>query len=178
MTEGLGSVAPEVWWRWACHALQFLLARRMCLPLRADGRGMPRTQAAARRRQGQARRRWTRRPHELAEQQSLQRSAVVQWALRPLVFFAAGRAARTRGRSLMTQTGRESAHAAPCAATAATLDRHCVLGAQQEQRMHGLTLPNVRAKLAPTAWRAGQQAQNGPQAQRLMASVTCRWGSA
>ena len=38
--------------------------------------------------------------------------------------------------------------------------------------------PNVRAKLAPTAWRAGQQAQNGPQAQRLMASVPCRWGSA
>ena len=38
--------------------------------------------------------------------------------------------------------------------------------------------PNVRAKRAATAWRAGQQAQNGPQAQRLMASVTCRWRSA
>jgi len=38
--------------------------------------------------------------------------------------------------------------------------------------------PNVRAKRATTAWRAGQQAQNGPQAQRLMASVTCRWRSA
>jgi hypothetical protein len=38
--------------------------------------------------------------------------------------------------------------------------------------------PNVRAKLAPTAWRAGQQAQNGPQAQRLMASAPCRWCSA
>ena len=38
--------------------------------------------------------------------------------------------------------------------------------------------PNVRAKLAPTAWRVGQQAQNGPQAQRLMASATFRWGSA
>ena len=39
-------------------------------------------------------------------------------------------------------------------------------------------LPNVRAKRVTTAWRAGQQAQNGPQAQRLMASVTCRWRSA
>jgi len=39
-------------------------------------------------------------------------------------------------------------------------------------------LPNVRAKRATTAWRAGQQAQNGPQAQRLMAGVTCRWRSA
>ena len=38
--------------------------------------------------------------------------------------------------------------------------------------------PNVRAKRATTAWRAGQQAQNGPQAQRLMAGVTCRWRSA
>jgi len=38
--------------------------------------------------------------------------------------------------------------------------------------------PNVRAKRATTAWRAGQQAQNGLQAQRLMASVTCRWRSA
>jgi len=41
-----------------------------------------------------------------------------------------------------------------------------------------LLMPNVRAKRATTAWRAGQQAQNGPQAQRLMASVTCRWRSA
>jgi len=39
-------------------------------------------------------------------------------------------------------------------------------------------LPNVRAKRATTAWRAGQQAQNGPQAQRLMAGATCRWRSA
>ena len=39
-------------------------------------------------------------------------------------------------------------------------------------------MPNVRAKRATTAWRAGQQAQNGPQAQRLMAGVTCRWRSA
>jgi len=38
--------------------------------------------------------------------------------------------------------------------------------------------PNVRAKRAATAWRAGQQAQNGPKAQRLMASATCRWRSA
>jgi len=38
--------------------------------------------------------------------------------------------------------------------------------------------PNVRAKLAPAAWCAGQQAQNGPQAQRLMTSVPRRWGSA
>jgi len=35
-------------------------------------------------------------------------------------------------------------------------------------------MPNVRAKRATTAWRAGQQAQNGPQAQRLLASATCR----
>ena len=42
----------------------------------------------------------------------------------------------------------------------------------------GFVRPNVRAKRATTAWRAGQQAQNGPQAQRLMASVTCRWRSA
>ena len=41
-----------------------------------------------------------------------------------------------------------------------------------------VVLPNVRAKRAATVWRAGQQAQNGPQAQRLMASVTCRWRSA
>jgi len=38
--------------------------------------------------------------------------------------------------------------------------------------------PNVRAKRATTAWRAGQQAQNGPKAQRLMAGVACRWRSA
>ena len=41
-----------------------------------------------------------------------------------------------------------------------------------------LVMPNVRAKLATTAWRTGQQAQNGPQAQRLMASVPRRWRSA
>ena len=41
-----------------------------------------------------------------------------------------------------------------------------------------LALPNVRAKLAPTAWRAGQQAQNGPQARRLMAGVPRCWSSA
>ena len=41
-----------------------------------------------------------------------------------------------------------------------------------------VVLPNVRAKLATTAWRAGRQAQNGPQAQRLTASVTRRWRSA
>jgi hypothetical protein len=41
-----------------------------------------------------------------------------------------------------------------------------------------VVLPNVRAKRATTAWRAGQKAQNGPQAQRLMASVACRWRSA
>ena len=38
--------------------------------------------------------------------------------------------------------------------------------------------PNVGAKRATTAWRAGQEAQNGPKAQRLMASATCRWRSA
>ena len=38
--------------------------------------------------------------------------------------------------------------------------------------------PNVRAKRATTAWRAGQQAQNGPKAQRLMASAPCRCRSA
>jgi len=41
-----------------------------------------------------------------------------------------------------------------------------------------LVLPNVRAKRATTAGRAGQQAQNGPKALRLMASVACRWRSA
>ena len=39
-------------------------------------------------------------------------------------------------------------------------------------------MPNVRAKRATTAWRAGQQAQNGPQAQRLLACATCRWRAA
>ena len=39
-------------------------------------------------------------------------------------------------------------------------------------------LPNVRAKRVTTAGRAGQQAQNGPKAQRLMAGVACRWRSA
>ncbi len=39
-------------------------------------------------------------------------------------------------------------------------------------------LPNVRAKLATTAWRAGQAAQNGAKPQRRMTSVTCRWRSA
>ena len=39
-------------------------------------------------------------------------------------------------------------------------------------------MPNVRVKPAPTAWRAGQQAQNGPQAQRLLAGAPRCWGSA
>ena len=38
--------------------------------------------------------------------------------------------------------------------------------------------PNVRVKPGPTAWRAGRQAQNGPQAQRLTAGVPRCWGSA
>ena len=42
----------------------------------------------------------------------------------------------------------------------------------------GTQRPNVRAKLAPTVWRAGRHAQNGPQAQRMMASATSRWRSA
>jgi len=37
---------------------------------------------------------------------------------------------------------------------------------------------NVCAKGATTAWRAGLQAQDGPQAQRMMAGVACRWRSA
>ena len=45
-------------------------------------------------------------------------------------------------------------------------------------RISVLVMPNVRAKRATTAWRAGQQAQNGAKPQRLMASVTCRWRSA
>ena len=53
-------------------------------------------------------------------------------------------------------------------------------GTESAGAPHGLFFvrPNVRAKRVTTAWRAGQQAQNGPQAQRLMASVTCRWRSA
>jgi len=46
-----------------------------------------------------------------------------------------------------------------------------------EVPMH-LVRPNVRAKRATTAGRAGQQAQYGPKAQRLMAGVACRWRSA
>jgi hypothetical protein len=38
--------------------------------------------------------------------------------------------------------------------------------------------PNVRAKLAPTVWRAGWLAQNRPQALRQTTSVTRRWRSA
>ena len=38
--------------------------------------------------------------------------------------------------------------------------------------------PNVRAKLAPTVWRAGRLAQHGPQALRRTTSVTRRWCSA
>ena len=38
--------------------------------------------------------------------------------------------------------------------------------------------PNVRTKRATTAECAGQQAQNGPKDQRLMAGVACRWRSA
>ena len=38
--------------------------------------------------------------------------------------------------------------------------------------------PNVRAKRATTAGRAGQQAQNGAKPQRLMAGAACRWRSA
>jgi len=41
-----------------------------------------------------------------------------------------------------------------------------------------VVLPNVRAKRATTAGRAGQQAQNGAKPLRLMASVACRWRSA
>ena len=41
-----------------------------------------------------------------------------------------------------------------------------------------LALPNVRAKLAPTLWRAGRLAQNGPKALRRTNSVTRRWCSA
>jgi len=56
------------------------------------------------------------------------------------------------------------------------MDGRAVLAGDMPQKL--LVRPNVRAKRATTAWRAGQQAQNGPQAQRLMASVTCRWRSA
>jgi hypothetical protein len=38
--------------------------------------------------------------------------------------------------------------------------------------------PNVRAKVAPTVWRAGTAAQNGPRAPRRRPSVPRRWGSA
>jgi hypothetical protein len=41
-----------------------------------------------------------------------------------------------------------------------------------------LCRPNVRAKLAPTVWRAGRLAQNGPQALRRTTIVTRRWCSA
>ena len=50
--------------------------------------------------------------------------------------------------------------------------------AKAKEHECGIVLPSVRAKRAPTAWRAGQQAQNGPQAQRLMDSAPRRWGSA
>jgi hypothetical protein len=44
-------------------------------------------------------------------------------------------------------------------------------------RVHSV-LPNVKVKLRPAAWRVGQQAQNGPEAQRLMASAPRRRVSA
>ena len=47
-----------------------------------------------------------------------------------------------------------------------------------EQGTASFVLPNVRAKLAPTVWRAGRLAQNGPQALRQATSVTRRWCSA
>ena len=52
------------------------------------------------------------------------------------------------------------------------------LGQQEFELWGSLEPANVRVKPAPTVGRAGQQAQNGPQAQRLMASATRRWGSA
>ena len=77
----------------------------------------------------------------------------------------------------MVQTGRQGAHAAPCAATAAMLDRDSVLGVQQEQRMQCLTLPNVRAKLAPTVGRASPVGEN-VQRTADRARAARRWGSA
>ena len=53
----------------------------------------------------------------------------------------------------------------------------CCLECGEDQHVRPV-LPNVRAKLATTAWRAGRAAQNGAKPQRLMASVTCRWRSA
>jgi len=53
-----------------------------------------------------------------------------------------------------------------------------VLGLLADLGLRQILTPNVRAKRATTAGCAGQQAQNGPQALRLMASVTCRWRSA
>ena len=41
-----------------------------------------------------------------------------------------------------------------------------------------IAAPNVRVKRTPTAWRAGWQAQNGPQAQRLPVGAPRCWGSA
>ena len=59
------------------------------------------------------------------------------------------------------------------------LVRHAVMLAEALTSRKGICVkPNVRAKRATTAWRGGQQAQNGAKPQRLMASATCRWRSA
>ena len=75
----------------------------------------------------------------------------------------------------MTQTGRERAHAAPCAATAATLDRYCVWGVPREQRMRSLTLPNVRAEAGPTAKRQARAVENAPA--HCAGLAFCCWAS-
>ena len=57
---------------------------------------------------------------------------------------------------------------------------HVLYGTRPQYRAQPLRflMPNVRAKRAPTAGRAGQQAQNGAKPPRLMAGVACRWRSA
>ena len=54
----------------------------------------------------------------------------------------------------------------------------CALTAASRAAVVPFVRPNVRAKLATAAWRAGQQAQKGAKPQRLMASVPCRCRSA
>ena len=59
------------------------------------------------------------------------------------------------------------------------LVRHAAMLAEALTSCKGICVkPNVRVKPAPTAWCAGQQAQNGPRAQRLMTGVPRCWGSA
>jgi hypothetical protein len=167
--RGASRTAPALWLR---------LARHSRFPLRAAACGVPWLQAAADE-DRDTRSSWPRRPDKLDVCHGFLRSGPSELVQRLLVAGPAQPWAwpvHLAWLGCWTTCWQLTVSVRLCRLVAAQFTPKALTLLAFHRIRHAR--PNVRAKLAPTVWRAGRLAQNGPQALRRTTSVTRRWCSA